>query len=80
MNFTKHINVLSALEKRELSYRKKGPVQLDTNEVLYNDDVDKAGTVSTVSLINPVSECKEQYLYEKRRAEQCEMEDNKGVT
>ena len=55
-------------------------MQLDTNEVLYNDDVDKAGTVSTASLINPVSECKEQYLYEKRRAEQCEMEEIKGVT
>ena len=37
-------------------------------------------TVSTASLINPDAECKEQYLYEKRRSEQHEMEEIKGVT
>ena len=55
-------------------------MQLDTDEVLYNDDVDETGTVSTASLINPDAEYKEQYLYEKRRAEQHEMEEIKGVT
>ena len=72
MNLTKHINVLSALDKRKLPYRKKGQVQIYTDEVLYNHAVDETGTVSTASLINPDAECKEQYLYEKRRVEQCE--------
>ena len=80
MNLTKHINVLTALEKRALRYRKKGQVQLDTDEVLYNNIVYEKDTVSTASLINPDAECKEQYLYEKRGAEQCEMEEIRGVT
>ena len=70
MNLTKHINVLTAMEKRAQQYRKKGQVQLDTDEVPYNNAVDETGTVSAASLINPDAECKEQYLYEKRRAEQ----------
>ena len=53
MNLTKHINVLSVLEKRALQYRKKVQVQLNTDEVLYNNAVDDTGTVSTESLINP---------------------------
>ena len=47
---------------------KKVQVQLDTDEVLYNYAVDETGIVSTESLLNPNAECKEQYLYEKRRA------------
>ena len=58
MNPTKHINVLSELEKRALRYRKKGQVQLDTDEVLYNDSVDETRTVSTAYLLNPDAECK----------------------
>ena len=42
-NITKHTNVLSSLEKQELRYRKKVQVQLDTDEVLYNDAVDEKG-------------------------------------
>ena len=49
------------------------------DEVLYNNVVDETGTVSTASLIRPNVECKEQYLYEKRREEQHKMEDIKGV-
>ena len=49
MNLTNHINVLSALEKQALRYRKKGQVQIDTDEVLYNDAVYETGTVSTAS-------------------------------
>ena len=30
--------------------------------------------------MNSDAECKEQYLYEKIRAEKCEMEEIKGVT
>ena len=59
---------------------KKGQVQIDTDEVLYNDAFDETCTVSTASLINPDAERKEQYLYEKRIAEQCEMEGIKEVT
>ena len=80
MNITKHINVLTSLEKRALRYRKKGQVQLDTDELMYNYAVDETGTVSTASLINPYAECKEQYLCGKRGAEQHEMEEIKGVT
>ena len=36
------------------------------DEVLYNDAVDETGTVSTACLLNPDTECKEQYLYEKQ--------------
>ena len=80
MNLTKHINGLTSLEKQALRYRKKGQVQLDTDEVLYNDVVDEIGTVSTAYLINPDAECKEKYLYEKGRAEKHEMEEIMGVT
>ena len=45
-----------------------------------HDAVDETGTVSTASSINPDAECKEQYLYEKRRVKKCEMEEIKGVT
>ena len=55
-------------------------MQIDTDEVLYNNDVDQTGTVSKASLINPNAEFKEQYLYEIIRAEQCEMEEIKEVT
>ena len=80
INITKHINVLSALKKWELQYRKKVQVELETYEVLFNDAIDDTGTVSEASLINPDDKCKEQYLYEKRRSEKCEMEEIKGVT
>ena len=53
MNIANHINVLTALEKRSLQYRKKVQVQLDTDEVLYYNAVDEKGTVSTKSIINP---------------------------
>ena len=56
-NITKHTNVLSSLEKQELRYRKKVQVQLDTDEVLYNDAVDEKGIFSTASLMNPDVEC-----------------------
>ena len=46
---------------------------------MYNDAVDDTGTVSTASLTTLNAECKEQYLYEKRRAEQPEMKEIKGV-
>ena len=55
-------------------------MQLGTDEVLNNDAVDDTGTVSTASSINPDAECKEQYLYEKRRTEKFEMEEIRGVT
>ena len=80
MNLTKHINVLPALDNRVLRYRKKVLVHLDNNALLYNNAIDETGTVSTASLINPDAECKEQHLHEKRGAEQCEMEEIKGVT
>ena len=80
INITKCINVLSALEKRALRYRKIVQLQIDTDEVMCNDTIDEIGTVSTESLINPDAECKEKYLYEKRGAEQFEMEEIKRVT
>ena len=55
-------------------------MQIDTDEVLHNDVVDDTVTVSTASSINTDAECKEKYLYEKRGAEQCEMEEIKRVT
>ena len=47
MNLTNHINVLTALEKQALRYRKKGQGQLDTDEVLYNYAVNETVTFST---------------------------------
>ena len=55
-------------------------MQLDTDKVLYKNAVYKTGTISTESLMNPDDEFKDQYLYEKRRSEQYEMEEIKGVT
>ena len=55
-------------------------MQLDTDEVLYNDAVDETGTVSRSFLMKPDAKCKEQDLYGKRRAEKCEKEEIKGVT
>ena len=49
-------------------------MQLDTDEVLYNNDINDTGTVSTATLMNPNAECKAQYFYEKIGAEKCEME------
>ena len=50
------------------------------DEVMYNDAVDETGNVYTASLINPDDECKEQYFYESRRTEKCEIDEIKGVT
>ena len=50
MSRTKHINVLSALEKRALRYRSKGQKQVDPDEALYNEAIDETGTVSTAGL------------------------------
>ena len=44
------------------------------DEVLYKDAVDDKGIVYTASYINPDAKCKEQFFYEKIRAEQYEME------
>ena len=49
MSRTKHLNVLSALEKRALQFRSKGQKQVDLDEALYNEAINETGTVSTVS-------------------------------
>ena len=50
MSRTKHSRVISALEKRALCFCNKGQRQADQDEVLFNEAVDKTGTVSTVGL------------------------------
>ena len=56
MGVTRHKNVLSALEKRALRYRRKGQDGIDYDEVLYNEALDETETVSTVSLTDSDSE------------------------
>ena len=65
MNLTRQTNALSVFEKWALQYRKKGQVQIDMDEVLYNNAFYDKSTVSAVSLMNPDAECTQQYLYEK---------------
>ena len=50
MSITKHQTVLSALEKRALRHRRRGQLQVDMDEVLYKNALDKTGTVSTAGL------------------------------
>ena len=50
MGLTKHANILSALEKRALRYSIKGQAKKDQDEVLYDEAMDKTGTVDTAEL------------------------------
>ena len=48
MSRVKHSKVMSALEKRALWFWNKGQKQVDQDEVIFNKDVHKIGTVLTV--------------------------------
>jgi hypothetical protein len=50
MGTTKHITVLSALEKRALRYRRNGKYQVDKDDILYENALDETGTVETAAL------------------------------
>lgn len=56
LGVTRHVKVLSALEKRSLRFRRKGRHQVDLDEVLFNEAIDETGTVSTVELTDSDSE------------------------
>ena len=50
MCLTKHVNILAALEIRALRYHNKGHVKADQDEILYDEAMDKTGTIDTAEL------------------------------
>ena len=50
MSRAKYSKVMSALEKRALRFRNKGQRQVDQDEILFNEAIDKINMVLTVGL------------------------------
>ena len=73
LGVTRHVKVLSALEKRSLRFRRKGRHQVDLDEVLFNEAIDETGTVSTVELTDSdseggyITEAEATFLEERRQ-------------
>ena len=50
MGLIKHVNILAALEMRDLRYHNKGHTKADQDEILYNEAMDETGTINTAEL------------------------------
>ena len=50
MGIIKHVNILAALEMRDLRYHNKGDAKADQDKILYNEAMDKTGTIYTAEL------------------------------
>ena len=50
MGLTKHFNILSVLEMRDLRDHNKGHPKADQDEILYNEAMDETGTIDTAEL------------------------------
>ena len=50
MGLTKHVNIIAALEMRALRYHNKGHAKSDQDKILYNEAMDKTGTIDTSEL------------------------------
>ena len=47
MGLIKHVNILAALEMRALRYHNKGHAKANKDEILYDEAMDKTGTIDT---------------------------------
>ena len=50
LGLAKHVNILSALEKRALRFSNRGKTCKDQDDVLYEEALDETGTVETADL------------------------------
>ena len=50
LGLAKHVNILSALEKRALRFNNRGKTCKDQDDVLYEEALDETGTVETADL------------------------------
>ena len=50
MGLIKHVNILAALEMRALRYHNKGHAKADQDEIMYDEAMDKTGTINTEEL------------------------------
>ena len=50
MGLTKHVNILAALEMRALRYHNKGHAKADQDKIMYDEAMDKTGTIDTEEL------------------------------
>ena len=50
MGLIKHVNILTGLETRALRYHNKGHTKADQDEILYDEAMDKTGTINTAEL------------------------------
>ena len=50
LGLAKHVNILSALEKRALRFSNRGQPCKDHHKVLYKEVLDETGTVETAHL------------------------------
>ena len=52
MGLIKHVNILAALEMRALWYHNTGHAKADQDKILYDEAMDKTGTINTAELSN----------------------------
>ena len=50
MGLIKHVDILAALEMRALRYHNKGHAKADQDKILYNESMDKTGTIDIAEL------------------------------
>ena len=50
MGLIKHVNILAALEMRDLRYHNKGHAKAHPDKILYEEAMDKTGTIDTAEL------------------------------
>ena len=50
MGLIKHVNIIAALEMRALRYHNNGHTKADQDKILYDEAMDKTGTIDTAEL------------------------------
>ena len=74
MGLIKHVNILSALEIRAFLYHNKDHTKADQDKILYDESMDKTGTIDTSELSDFDADALGEQYQKKLTATTLEME------
>ena len=75
MGLIKHVNILAALEMRALRYHNKGHAKADQDKILYDEAMDKTGTIDTAELSDFYVDALGEQYQKNLTATRLEMEE-----
>jgi len=75
MGITKHVNIISALEKRAMRYHNKDHHKEDSDDRLYDEAVDETGTIDTTKLLDTETDKTGEQKQRKTTTDSIEMMD-----